>query len=120
MAVRPGLEGGCRGGGAGRVAAQFDVSLRGLDVVDHGAELVDEAHQGHVHTLADGLAGGGEVTVEGVVVTTVEVVEGQGNCGGTLWGAGRLLHHHRVHAERLDQQSWLEFEWRKVHHALSV
>lgn len=120
MAVRPGLEGGCWGGGAGRVAAQFDVGLRGLDVVDHGAELVDETHQGHVHTLADGLAGGGEVAVEGVVVTTVEVVEREGDCSGTLRSAGRLLHHHRVHTERLDQQGWLELEWRKVHHALSV
>lgn len=120
MAVRPGLESGRRGGGAGGVAAQFDVGLRGLDVVDHGAELVDEANQGHVDALADGLAGGGEVAVERVVVTAVEVMEGERSCGGTLRSAGRLLHHHRVHTERLNQQSWLELKWREVHHALSV
>lgn len=118
VAVRPGLEGGRRGGGASCVAAQLDVGLRGLDVVDHGAELVDETHQGHVHALADGLAGGGEIAVECVVVAPVEVVEGEGSGGGALWRAGRLLHHHGVHAEGLDEQSWFELQGREVHHAL--
>lgn len=119
MAVRPGLEGGRRGGRAGGVAAQLDVGLRGLDVVDHGAELVDEAHQGHVDALADGLTGRGEIAVECVVVAAVEVVEGERSRGGALRSAGRLLHHHRVQAERLNQQRWLELQQRKVHHALS-
>lgn len=120
MAVRPCLESGRRRGRAGGVAAQLDVRLRGFDVIDHGAELVDEAHEGHVDTLADGLAGCGEVTVEGVVVAAVEVVEGERGCGGALRRAGRLLHHHCVHAESLDQQRWLELEGRQVHHALSL
>jgi len=119
VVVRPDLEGGRRGGGAGGVAAQLDVRLRGFDVVDHGAELVDEAHQGHVHALADGLAGGGEVAVERVVVAAVEVVEGQRGGGGALRSAGRLLHHHGVQAERLDQQRRLELQRREVHQALS-
>lgn len=118
MAVRPGLESRRGGGGAGRVAAQLDVGLRGLDVVDHGAELVDEAHQGHVHALADGLAGGGEVAVEGVVVAAVEVVEGQRHGAGALRRAGRLLHHHGIDAEGLDEQGGLELQWWQVHHAL--
>lgn len=88
MAIRPGLEGGCRGGRAGGVAAQLDVCLRGLDIIDHGAELVDEAHQGHVDALADGLAGCSEVTVECIVVAAVEVVEGERGCGGALRSAG--------------------------------
>lgn len=118
MAVRPRLEGGRGGGGAGGVAAQLDVGLRGLDVVDHGAELVDEAHQRHVHTLADGLAGGGEVAVEGVVVAPVEVVEGERYGTGALRRAGGLLHHHCVDAEGLNEQCRLELQWRQVHHTL--
>lgn len=120
MSVRPRLEGGRGRGRAGRVAAQLDVRLRGLDVVDHGAELVDEAHQRHVHALADGLAGRSEVAVEGVVVAAVEVVEGERRRSGALGGAGGLLHHHRVDAERLDEQRRLELQRRQVHHALSM
>ena len=120
MSVGPGLEGGRGRGGAGGVAAQLDVRLRGLDVVDHGAELVDEAHQGHVHALADGLARRREVAVEGVVVAAVEVVEGERRGGGALRRAGRLLHHHRVQAEGLDQQRRLELQRREVDPALSA
>lgn len=120
VAVRPRLERGRRRGRAGGVAAQLDVGLRGLDVVDHGAELVDEAHKSHVHALADGLAGCGEITVERVVVSAVEVVEGERGRGGALRGAGRLLHHHRVQAEGLNEKRWLELQWGEVHHALST
>lgn len=120
MAVRPCFEGGGRRGRAGGVSAQLDIGLCGLYVIDHGAELVDEAHQGHVNSLADGLAGSGEVTVECVVVAAVEVMEGERGRGGSLWGAGRLLHHNCIQAERLDQKSWLKLKGRKVHHALSV
>lgn len=88
MAVGPSLEGGRWGGRASSVAAQFDVGLCGLDVINHRAELVDEANQGHVNTLADGLAGCGEVTVECVVVTPIEVVEGERRCRGALRGTG--------------------------------
>lgn len=116
--VRPGLKCGRGGGGASSVTAQFDVRLRGLDVIDHGAELVDETHQSHVDTLADGLAGYGEVAVKGVVVAPVEVMEGERSCSGALWCTGRLLHHHCVQAERLDEQGRLKLQWRKVHHAL--
>lgn len=119
MSVGPGLERGRGGGGASGVTAQFDVRLRGLDVVDHGAELVDEAHQSHVDALADGLAGYGEIAVKGVVVAPVEVVEGERGCGGALWRTGGLLHHHCVQAEGLDEQSGLKLQWREVHHALS-
>jgi len=120
VAIRPRLEGGRWGGGAGRVAAQLDVRLRGLDVVNHGAELVDEAYQGHVHPLADGLAGGGEVAVEGVVVAAVEVVERERRGGsGALGGTGRLLHHHSVQAEGLNQQRRLKLQRGEVHPALS-
>lgn len=120
VAVRPRPEGGCRGGGAGSVAAQLDVGLCGLDVIDHGAELVNEAHQGHVHSLADGLAGCGEIAVEGVVVAAVEVMEREWSGSGALWSARGLLHHHRVHTEGFNQQRRLELKRRKVHHALSV
>lgn len=95
-----GFEGGRGGGRAGCVPAQFDVRLRGLDVVDHGAELVDEPHQGHVHVLADGLAGDGEVAVEGVVIALAQVVEGKG-VRGVVRGAHGFLHHHRTNAESL-------------------
>lgn len=120
MAVWPRLERGRRRGRAGGVAAQLDVSLRGLDVVDHGAELVDEAHERHVHALADGLARRGEVAVERVVVSAVEIVEGEGSGGGALRCAGRLLHHHCVQAEGLDEERRLELQRREVHHALST
>ncbi len=119
MAVWPSLEGGRWGSRTGGVAAQLDVGLRGLDVIDHGAELVDEAHKGHVYPLADGLAGCCEITVECVEVAAVEVVEGEWRCCGALRSAGRLLHHHCVQAEGLYQQCWLELQRRKVHHALS-
>lgn len=119
MPVRPGLKRGRGGGRAGSVTAQLDVRLRGLDVIDHGAELVDETHQSHVDALADGLAGYGEIAVKGVVVAPVEVVEGERSCSGALRRTGRLLHHHRVQAERLDEQGWLKLQGRKVHHALS-
>lgn len=118
MSVRPGLEGGRGGGGARSVAAELDVGLRGLNVIDHGAKLVDEAHQSHVHTLADGLAGGSEVAVEGVVVAAIKVVEGQRHGAGALRRAGGLLHHHGVDAERLDEQGGLELQRWQVHHAL--
>lgn len=111
--VLAGFEGGGRGGGASRVPAQFDVCLRGLDVIDHGAELVDEPHQGHVHVLADGLAGNGEVAVEGVVITLVQVMEGEG-VGGVVRGAHGFLHHHSANAESLQHQSWFEFQRRKI------
>lgn len=117
MAVGTRLEGGRRGGGASSVTAQLDVRLRGLDVIDHGAELVDEAHQSHVHPLADGLAGYGEVAVEGVVVAPVEVMEGESSCGGALWGTAGLLHHHCVQAEGLDEESGLELQRGEVHRA---
>lgn len=81
---------------------------------------MDEAHESHVHALADGLARCGEVTVEGVVVSAVEVVEREGSGGGALRGAGGLLHHHGVQAEGLDEKCWLELQWREVHHALST
>jgi len=118
VAVRSPLEGGRRGGRAGGVAVELDVGLRGLDVVDHGAELVDEAHQSHVHTLADGLAGRGEVAVVCVVVAAVELVEGELCCGGGLRSAGRLLHHNGVHTEGLNQQRRLELKRREVDRAL--
>lgn len=49
---------------------------------------MNEAHEGHVDALADGLAGCGEITVECVVVAAVEVVEGERGCGGALRSAG--------------------------------
>ena len=96
----PGLEGGGGRGRAGGVPAQLDVSLHGFDVVYHHAELVDEADQGHVDMLADGLAGDGEVAVEGAVVALAEVVEGE-HAGCALRGAHRPLYHHRADAEGL-------------------
>lgn len=117
VAVLAGFEGGRGGGRASRVPAQLDVRLRGLDVVDHGAELVDEPHQGHVHVLADGLAGDGEVAVEGVVVALVQVVEGKG-VGGVVRGAHGFLHHHGANAERLQHQSWFEFQRREIDSSL--
>lgn len=115
--VLAGFEGGGRRGRAGRVPAELDVRLRGLDVINHGAELVDEAHQGHVHVLADGLAGDGEVAVEGVVVALVQVVEGKG-VGGVVRGAHGFLHHHSADAESLQHQSWFEFQRRKIDSSL--
>lgn len=115
--VLAGFERGGWGGRAGRVPAQFDVCLSGLDVINHGAELVDEPHQGHVHVLADGLAGNGEVAVEGVVVALVQVVEGKG-VGGIVGGAHGFLHHHSADAESLQHQSWLEFQRRKINSSL--
>lgn len=85
MAVRTRLEGRRRGGGASSVTAQLDVGLCGLDVVDHGAELVNEAHQSHVHTLADGLAGDCEIAVKSVVVAPIEVMKRKRSCSGALW-----------------------------------
>lgn len=98
--VLAGFEGGGRGGRASRVPAQFDVCLRGLDIVNHGAELMDEPHQGHVHVLADGLAGNGEIAVEGVVIALVQVMEGKG-VGGVVRGAHGFLHHHSANTESL-------------------
>lgn len=95
-----GFEGGGRGGRASRVPAQFDVCLRGLDVINHGAELVDEPNQGHVHMLADRLAGNGEIAMEGVVITLVQVMEGKG-IGGVVRGAHGFLHNHSANAESL-------------------
>ena len=121
MTIRARLEGGRGRGRAGGVAAELDVGLRGLDVVDHGAELVDEAHQSHVHALADGLARHGEVAVERVVMAAVEIVEGEGRgCRGARRSAGGVLHDDGVQAERLDEQGGLELQRREVDHAFSA
>lgn len=119
VSVRPSLECGRWGGWASSVTAQFDVRLRGLDVINHGAELVNEAHQSHVNTLADGLAGYCEIAVKGVVVAPIEVMEGERSCSGALWCTGWLFHHHCIQAEGLNEQSRLKLQWRKVHQALS-
>lgn len=94
----------CRrwGGWAGCVAAQLDVRLRGFDIVNHGAELVDESHQGHVHVLPDGLTCQCKVAVDTGLWSSAKLMKRK--CT-SWWGPRRwhaFLQHHCVQAEGLN------------------
>lgn len=113
--VRPCL-GGRGGRGAGRVAVEFDVGLCGFDVIYHGAELMNEADQGHIHVLTDGLTGEGEMAVNAGLRSTAQLVERQRAGGGR--GGHALFQDDGIQAERLYHQSGFEIERGKIQYAL--
>lgn len=77
---------------------------------------MDEADQGHIHVLTDGLTGEGEMAVNAGLRSSTQLVERQ--CAGGGRGGHALFQDDCIQAECLDHQGGFEIEWGEIQYAL--
>lgn len=98
VSVFAGFKSRCGRGWSSCVSAKLDVRLRGFDIINHCAELMDETNQCHIYVLAYGLARNCKITVKSIIVAFIQVMKRKG-VGGVMRCAYGFLHYNSTNTE---------------------